>query len=555
MWKKIAEVFGDRENYRKYFCWLFRVSKPYIKSILFIVLVRCIISVLGIVSATINKYIVDFAASEFQRRAYIIAAAACLLLSIAGNIVLSIVSLSVTERYSCHIRSKMFEHILNSTWIERRKRHSEEFMTRLTADISAVTGGVINISSSVISTVIQFVMAFSILWYYDKSLAMVGILTGPVIGIVGVAIGQRIKDIQKKIQENESEYRVFLQERISHASTVKVFSQENISVEKLSEIHNRRMHWIKKKNIIKLYSSALVHLIFSGTYLFAFCVGAIKVSTGAITFGTMTVFLSLIGQVQTPLYSLMHILPQTFGLLASAGRVMEISEMPLEEENENICLDGALGLKVENVALSYEDKRVIENLDIDIKPAEFIMLKGASGIGKTTLIRNILGFLRPDSGRIVLYNESKEVECSASTRNYITYVPQGNTLFGDTIEENLRMAKPDATEDEMFDALQSACAMDFVSKLDDGLKSVVGEKGCGLSEGQAQRIAIARAVLKPAGLIIMDEATSALDARTEQEILKNLKQNLGGKTCLFVSHRESVKEYADRVVEIGNTNY
>ena len=150
MWKRIVEVFGDRENYRKYFRWLSKISKPYIKSILFIVSIRCMISVLGIVSATINKYIVDFAASEFERNAYITAAAVCLLLSTAGSIVLSIISLSVTERYSCHIRSKMFEHILNSTWIERRNRHSEEFMTRLTADVSAITGGVINISASVI---------------------------------------------------------------------------------------------------------------------------------------------------------------------------------------------------------------------------------------------------------------------------------------------------------------------------------------------------------------------------------------------------------------------
>ncbi len=555
MWKRIAEVFGDRENYRKYFRWLSGVSKPYIRPIFFIVLIRCMISVLGVASATINKYIVDFAASEFERKAYIIAAAACLIVSTAGSVILSIISLSVSERYACHVRSEMFEHILNSTWIERRKRHSEEFMTRLTADVSAITGGVINISSSVISTVIQFIIAFSILWYYDKSLAMVGILTGPVIGVVGVAIGQKIKDIQKKIQENESEYRVFLQERISHASTVKVFHQENPSLEKLSEIHSNRMYWIQKKNIIKLYSSALVHLIFSGTYLFAFCVGAIKVSTGDITFGTMTVFLSLIGQVQTPLYSLMHILPQTFGLLASAGRVMELSEMPTEDTTENISLDGAIGLRVENAALAYEDKRVIENLDMDIKPGEFVMLKGASGIGKTTLIRNIMGFLKPDRGKVILYDGTKEVDCSPSTRSYITYVPQGNTLFGDTIEANLKMAKSDATEQEMITALESACAMEFVSKLDDGLKSVVGEKGCGLSEGQAQRIAIARAILKPAGLIIMDEATSALDAKTELEILKNLKQNLGGKTCLFVSHRDSVKQHADRVAEIGNTNY
>ncbi len=555
MWKRIVEVFGDRENYQKYFRWLLKVSKPYVKSILFIVLIKCIISVLGIVSATINKYIVDFAASELERRVYIIAAAACLILSTGGSIMLSLLSLSVTEKYSCHVRCSMFEHILNSVWIERRKRHSEEFMTRLTADVSAITGGVINISASVISTVIQFIMAFSILWYYDKSLATVGILTGPVIGILGVAIGQRVKEIQKKIQENESQYRVFLQERISHASTVKVFQQEEPSVEKLTEIHNERMYWIKRKNFIKLYSSALVHLVFSGTYLFAFCIGAIKVSTGDITFGTMTVFLSLIGQVQTPLYSLMHILPQTFGVLASAGRVMEISEMPLEEDSESVLFDGAIGLRVENAALSYEDKRIIENLNINIKPGELVMLKGASGIGKTTLIRNIMGFLKPDSGKVALYDQTKEAVCGAATRRYITYVPQGNTLFGGTIEENLRMAKADATEEEITKALESACAMEFISKLDDGLKTVVGEKGSGLSEGQAQRIAIARAFLKPAGIIVMDEATSALDARTEQEILKNLKQNLSGKTCLFVSHRESVAEHADRVEEIRNTNY
>ena len=342
--------------------------------------------------------------------------------------------------------------------------------------------------------------------------------------------------------------------RVATAPPSAAVEKEKTSEERLIELQENRMYWIRKRNTTKLIASAIISFVFSATYLFAFCTGAVKISAGAITFGTMTAFLSLISQVQAPMYTLANLMPQMVGTLASAGRIMKITEMETEPEVEitdELC--GAVGISGKKMSLAYGDKTIVEGLDIEVKPGEFVMIRGSSGVGKTTLLRSILGFIEPASGTLAFYDvNGVEIPCSNATRRYISYVPQGNTLFNGTIAENLRLGKEDATEEEMRRALEVACAWDFVDSLPNKLETQIGEKGRGFSEGQAQRIAVARALLKPAGIIIMDEATSALDSVTEEKILSELKANISGKSCLFVSHRESVSKVADRVISVEN---
>lgn len=551
MWQKLKELFAERKNMCNSFAWIIHISAPHKWKLLVLTVANCLITAVGVATAAVNKHIVDKAVADGGMVPYIIVAVLFAVFSLATSVWLSIFTVKVTEKYTYNIRSEMYEKILNSLWIRRTSHHSEGLVTRMTSDAGAVTSGVINVCMQIISTVLQFVMAFLLIWHYDSSLALVAVVSGPVAAFASVYIGLKLKKIQVEIQQSESDYREFLQENISHADVIKVFGRESDSLKSLGELQDRRFYWIKKKNSLSVCSAAIISGVFSGAYLFAFITGALKIANGEITFGTMTAFLSLMGQVQGPILALASLIPQFVGILASAGRIIEVIGMPKEEVVDFGELDAPLGILCENATVSYDDNVVVDKFNVNIKPGETVMLEGSSGIGKTTLIRSVLGFLSPDSGRVSIYDvDGKTVPCSCGTRKYISYVPQGNTLFSGTIADNLKMGNPSATEEQMQEALQAACAWEFVNELEDGINSVVGERGCGISEGQAQRISIARAFLKPFEILVLDEATSALDEKTEREILENLKKIKKNKTCLFVSHRKSVGEFADRVITI-----
>ena len=551
MWQRLNRMYAERKSLKKSLGWLVKISAPNKWSLLVLMLANCVLTAVGVATAAVNKHIVDKAMDFSAVLPYIIVAVLFAAASIAGSVFLNIFSVRLTEKYSFHIRSEMYRHILKSVWTDRTAFHSEGLLSRITSDASAVTNGVINVSLEIITTIVQFVLAFCLLWFYDASLAMVALFSGPVAAVVSVYMGTKLKNIQEHIQQSEADYRQYLQEHISHADVVKVFGQEDISIDALAELQKNRYYWIKKKNRLTVYSGAVISFVFTFTYLFAFITGAFDISNGVITYGTMTAFLGLMGQVQVPVMALSRLIPQFVGILASTGRIMEIAEMKEEESAEGkVLVKGSVGLKAQNITLSYDGNKILKDFSLDVKPGETVMMAGSSGIGKTTLLRGILGLLSPDCGDIVMYDGyGTEIKCSRDTRKYLSYVPQGNTLFSGTIKDNLKMGKADATDEEMWNVLDVACATEFVKYLEKGLDTVVGERGCGLSEGQAQRISIARALLKPYNMIILDEATSALDETTEAVILQNLS-NANDKTCLFVSHRETVGKYADRIIEI-----
>lgn len=536
--------------------WMYQISAPYRKSILGLILLKCIMVAIGIAMAAVNKYIVDLASSSLNMTGNIILAVFLTALSLIGGILLGVWSVKLTEQYSYHIRNQMYQHILRSTWKARVTQHSEEMLSRLTSDVNMVTSGIVNVSIAIVSTIVQLIMAFFLLWHYDWTLALFALITGPVAAIVSIYFGRKLKKVQKNLQQTEADYRVYLQEQISNADVIKAFEKEAESINKLDELQKKRMYWVEQKNKWKVLMGTGISFVFSGTYLFAFITAALKIAAGVITYGTMTAFLSLVNQIQTPIYTLSSLLPQIVGVLASAGRIMEISDMPIEEdlksENQYESMAEKAGIQAKDISFSYDGKReILSKLSFNITPGQIAVITGPSGIGKTTLIRILLGFLHCDSGELVYINENEEkIICSANTRKYISYVPQGNTLFSGTIADNLKMGYSKATLEQMQQALKIACAWEFVEKLPSGINTVIGEKANGLSEGQAQRIAIARAVIRPAPILILDEATSALDENTERNILDNLHNIKNGQTCFVVSHRNMIKEYADQVIDL-----
>ena len=298
----------------------------------------------------------------------------------------------------------------------------------------------------------------------------------------------RIADINAQIEDNLSGIRV-----------VKSFANEEYSTKRLTELREERFHWVFKKTKMGLASSTSMSMAFQLGYIVAFAYGAMLISDNTITYGTMSVFLTLVNRVQSPIMGLAHQVPRIVSVLASAGRVMELQNIPLEEKLPETIRPEEVGVKVDNLTFGYTEEMVLENVSLDIKPGEFVAIIGESGVGKTTLIRLIMSFMSNMQGNVSFYNAYGEsVPTNAGVREFLAYVPQGNTLFSGTVRENIRMGNLSATEEEMLDALKLSAGYDFVMGLPDGLDTVIGERGHGVSEGQAQRIAIARAFVRKA---------------------------------------------------------
>ena len=440
---------------------------------------------------------------------------------------------------------------MNSRWNLIKKYHSGDILTRLTTDINNVSDGMFSIASFVISLIVQLVSAFLLLLHYDASLAIFAIILGPLTAFISVLFGVKLKKIQEMVQKSESKYRSFLQENISNISVIKAFSCEKESQRKLNNLRDERLYWVMKKSKISTFANFFMGFAFSFGYLFAFVLGAIKLSQNNITYGTMTAFLSLVSQVQRPIVSLANIIPKIISILASSGRIIEINTLEKEENSMNLNLKGVAGLKIKDLDFSYENKKIMKNFNLIIEPGEMVAIMGHSGVGKTTLVNLILYFLKQNKGKIEFFDKYGNSEkISSSTRKIISYIPQGNTLFSGSISDNLRVGKEDASVEEMEDALKNSCALEFVNSLKDGLNTIIGEHGYGLSEGQAQRISIARALIIISQFMILDEATSSLDMDTELNIIKNIINLKDRPTCLIVTHRKSILKYCNRIITI-----
>ena len=369
---------------------------------------------------------------------------------------------------------------------------------------------------------------FCMLFYYSPLLAVFALLVAPVAALCSWWLGKRLKRLQRKVQESESEYRSFLQESLANLLIVKAFTGEDRAVERLTKLREERFYWVYRKTGLGTASSTVMSLAFQGGYLTAFSYGAWQLSRQQITYGTMSVFLTLVNRVQAPILGLAQQIPRIIALLTSAGRIMELQRIPVEQRAAGEIRGWEIGVELRNVCFGYTREPVLKRVNLKICPGEFVAIVGESGIGKTTLIRILMAFLETGAGTVDFYNGS------------------GNTLFSGTVRENLQMGREDASEEELWAALKLASGENFVRSLPEGLDTVIGERGHGLSEGQAQRIAIARAFLRRAPFLILDEATSALDEATEVAVLQGLRALEPRPTCLLITHRKGVLKYCDR---------
>lgn len=548
---KVKKIWQDRGNQYRYAQWLWQYSRPYLGKILLVMVFGLLETIASLLMVQISKEIIDHATfgNAFVR---LMVVYVLLMLGMqAVTVISSLVSTMLTERFSFGIRKQIYEKIIHSHWMDVKKYHTGDLMTRLTSDAGNVADGIIGTIPSIIQLAVELLLVFLTLFYYSPMLAMFALLVAPVAALSSWWLGKKLRKLQVKVQESEAAYRSFLQESLANLLIVKAFANEDYSTERLTQLREERFHWVYRRTKMGVASSTVMSLAFQTGYIVAFCYGAIQISRKMITYGTMSVFLTLVNRVQAPVMGLAQQIPKVVSILASAGRIMELQQIPLEMKTDTQIPSARIGVEIKDMTFGYTDETVLENVNLRIEPGEFVAIIGESGIGKTTLIRIIMSFMSNIRGSVTFFNEKGNQErANAATRKFISYVPQGNTLFSGTVRENIRMGKLDATEEEMYEALKLASGYEFVMGLPKGIDTVIGERGHGLSEGQAQRIAIARAFLRKAPFLILDEATSALDEKTELEVLQGLKELSPRPTCLIITHRKSILPYCDRELQI-----
>lgn len=528
-------------------------TKPYIPSLAFMMILSLITSFISVGMAVIGKYIIDGATAGNNILSGIILYVIIIFTMQIISVVSSLLSVVIGEKFSFGIRKQVYERILDTCLEDISSYHTGDLMTRLTSDTTTIANGISTTLPSIITLIVELFTTFFTLLYYDATLAIFAVVLAPVALVSSAFLGKKLKSLQVKVQESESNYRSFIQESLSNIMIIKTFCQEEYSSHRLTQLRNQRLHWILKKNRMSLAASTAINCTFQIGYIVAFAWGAFKLSEKTITYGTMSVFLTLVNRIQAPILSLATTIPQVVSILASAGRVIELQNLPKEVKEEKHIHPENIGITISDLTFAYQKELIFDQTNLQINPGEFIAIVGESGIGKTTLIRLMLSFLNTSHGNIEFFNQLGEHELTnGGSRTFMSYVPQGNTLFSGTIAHNVKMGKLDATDDEVINALKSACAYDFVIDLSDGISTEIGEKGHGLSEGQAQRIAIARALIRKAPLLILDEATSSLDEKTELSVLENIRNLSPSPTCILITHRRSVLSYCDRELRIEN---
>lgn len=451
------------------------------------------------------------------------------------------------------LRSSVFSKVMMSTWSGKDKLHSGDTVNRLEEDIRVVVDFLCVSLPDAMITLIQLLAASAYIFILSPNLAWILLLIMPVAVLCSRLFFRKLRVLTGEIRAGDARVQGHIQENTQRRVLVRMLGATGSVLEKLGGLQE----YVYSKTITRLNYNAVsrgfMQLGFSAGYALVFLWGVFGLRDGTLGYGTMVAFLQLVGQVQRPVAGIALQIPAFIRALSSEDRLIDLVEAPQEEEGSDIKLQGAPGVRVEGLTFTYEgvNSPVVKGLDFDFAPGSMTAIVGSTGAGKSTLVRVIMALLPPDSGTVTLYDAAgTSVTSGVRTRCNFMYVPQGNSLMSGTIRENLLLARPDATDEELHEVLHLAAA-DFVYDLQDGLETTCAEIGAGLSEGQAQRIAIARALLRPGGILVLDEATSALDADTELELLERLGARYrGSKTILCITHRPAATSYADSVLKL-----
>ena len=551
---------GTFESFIDDWKWIFSYSKRHKKAILFYLFLGVFSSTMSLGSSVVSKYLIDIIVGKELSKLWILVllmisstAFSLLFSSLVGRL-----SMKISIDVNNDIQADIFDKIVSADWMELHKYSNGDLLHRFNSDVGTVAGNAITWLPSLIINLYTFAATFVVILYYDVTMAFIALLSAPFLLLASRYIMRKMQQYRKRVLEMNSKLMSFEVETFYNLDTIKSFGVTDRYGRELKKWQGRYKDHSMEYNLFSIKSNAITTCISTLVSFAAFGYCLFRLWTDAISYGTMTLFLQQRSALSSQFSSLVSIIPSMLNSSVSAHRIREIVELPKEVHNPEAAeklkksAEDGLTVRMRNVDFAYEDDReVVKNSDFVAKPGEIVALVGPSGEGKTTMIRLILGLVHPQSGNVTLSGrDGEELDINADIRQFFSYVPQGNTMLAGTIAENLRMVKEDATDEEIIDALKTACAWDFVSKLPKTINAPLGERGRGLSEGQAQRIAIARAVLRDAPVLLLDEATSALDVSTERKVLRNIIRQHPNKTCIVTTHRPSVLNMCQRVYRV-----
>ncbi len=531
--------------------WIFSYSKRYKGAIVFYTLLGVISSTLSLAAGVLSKYIIDIVTGyKIEKLSILITLmVSSSLFSIVFSNVLNRVSTKLKLKIHHEIQADIFDKIMDSDWLSISSYRSGDILNRFTNDARTVSSNAISWIPNILIAVYSMLATFAVIWNYDKVMALLSMASAPVMLAMSRFVVGKQREYNRRTRETSSKIMTFEVETFYNVDSIKSFGVSSAYGKKLRDWQKKLKDIVLESNLFSIKVSAFMSLVSDAIQLIAFGYCLWLLWNHKITFGTMTLFLSQRSRMTGAFNSVVSVFPTFLNASVSAHRIRELAQLPKEKHLSNEEITGKLKVILKNVDYSYEEgKSVISNADFVAEPGEICALIGPSGHGKTTMIRLILGLVEPNRGTAgIELEDGNFIPGNADIRPCFSYVPQGNAILSGTIAENMRIVKEDATDEEIADCLKLACAWDFVKEMGDGINSSVGERGRGLSEGQAQRIAIARALLRNAPVLLLDEATSALDVATERQVLRNIMNRNRDKTCIVTTHRPSVLSLADRV--------
>ena len=538
--------------------WILSYTGRYKGTVVVFTLLGIMSSTLGLVSSVAGKFLVDVVIGHQEDKLWLAA------LIMTGSALLSLTISNLTSRI-CQkldvditnaIRSDVFDSVMDAGWQSLNQFSNGDMINRFHSDVGSVAGNAIIWLPNLIISVYSFIATFIVIWHYSPVMSLIALSSAPVILLVSRQLIRKQKSYREEMMQSGSRVMSFETEALYNLDTVKSFGVSDIFSLQLKELQMQYKRIILEWQMFRIRTNVLMAILGLLVEYAAYGYSLFLLWGGQITFGTMTLFLQQRGALSSAFNNLVSIVPGFIMGSVSAERIQDLMSLPREKHQDSEIpaeyFRGRLTLRLDQVDFAYEDGiTVIESSDFEAKPGQITTLIGPSGEGKTTVLRLLLGIIEPRSGSCLFQPECGEpLSVSAESRALISYVPQGNTLLSGTIAENMRLAKRDATDEEIISALKLACAWSFVEKLPEGINSEIYERGKGLSEGQAQRIAIARALLRDAPVLLMDEATSALDMETEKEVLSNILRITPERTIILTTHRPSVLSMCDRIYRV-----
>ena len=545
---------------RKILRWLWKYIEKERFPIVVLILGNAMLAGFGIGLALATRGVIDGAASGVKNRmlAYGLVLMAVILLQLVLRVLCSLLRVRLQGRLEMELKSRSLTHILTRDYSHIMKYHSGELMNRLTGDVTVVTEGTSSILPDAALLLTRLFGALTVLCLIDPVFTLVFAAAGLVLFLTSGYFRRRLKHLHRTVQEKDGLLRSLLQEILESSLVIRVFDAQKAMEEKSKERQKEHYRAKIKKNAVGILANSGFSFLFSLGYLFALLWGSLGLLTQTLSFGTLTAVLQLVGQVQTPFSGLSGLLPRISSVLASAERLIELEELPAEaEKKEQEASTAAVytlmhGIRAEDLSFRYDRDTVLAHTGFCINKGEFAVISGPSGIGKSTLLLLLLGIYRPEGGTVgITLNTGGMLPADSDTRRLFAYVPQNTFLLSGTLRENLAFLRPGVQDADILEAARLCCIFGLISTLPKGLDTVVGEKGLGLSQGQLQRLAIARAVLYKAPILLLDEATSALDEETEKELLCNLRK-LTERTCILVSHKKAALELCDKEIYIEN---